>query len=56
MTTTTHDLNSQTRKFLSALRAIVAAPDRERRKWLKECDRYLARPAVRYKARRRPAA
>jgi hypothetical protein len=47
MTTTARHLDSNTRKFLGQLRAIVAAPDRERRKWLKECDRLLARPALR---------
>jgi hypothetical protein len=44
------------------LRAIVATraefattmPNRERRQWLRECDKLLAKPAV--KARRRPAA
>jgi hypothetical protein len=50
------DLDPKTRKLLLALRTIMRLPDRERLKWLRELDRVLARPAVRNKARRRPAA
>jgi hypothetical protein len=39
-----------------AREVVVAAPDRERRQWLRELDRALARPAAQNKARRRPAA
>jgi hypothetical protein len=34
----------------------VAAPDRERRQWLRELDRARARPAAQNKARRAEAS
>jgi hypothetical protein len=43
-------MDRQTRKFLRALRAIVAAPDHQRRQWLQQLDRLLATSTAKKKA------